>query len=237
MIVMPAIDLREGACVQLVGGDYAREVVRVSDPCAVAQRWLAAGFTRLHVVDLDAALGRGTNAVAVRRLVTDTNAEIQVGGGVRDRAGVDSALALGAARVVVGTRALEDLEWISTAAAQRPGKIVVAVDVRAGAPAVHGWTRNASCSLDGALDALRDLPLAALLVTSVEVEGRMCGPDLPLVDRVLARASVPVIASGGIATTTDLQELDARGVRAAVVGMALYTGALDPFRTAEEFAA
>ena len=235
MIVMPAVDLRGGACVQLVGGSFEREVVRIADPIAAARRWRDAGFTHLHVVDLDGAVnGASANADVVRRLVTD-GANTQVGGGIRDTTAVDDLLALGAARVVAGTRALEDPEWLASIAVERPGRIVVALDTRGGRPTVHGWAEEADVTLDDALARVSELPLAGILVTSVEVEGRMGGPDLALLDRVQRRTTLPLIASGGIASTRDLRELRARGVWAAVVGMALYTGAIDPETTAEEF--
>lgn len=237
MIVMPAVDVREGACVQLVGGSLRHEAIRLSDPVAAARRWSDAGFTHLHVVDLDAAFtGASSNAATISNIVRDIDVETQVGGGVRDDAALDAVLSLGAARVVVGTRALEDLGWIETRARRRPGRIVVALDVRGGRLALRGWTANAALSTDEALRWLDGLPLAAVLVTSIDVEGRMIGPDLRLMERVAERTTLPLIASGGIGRIEDLRELRARGVWAAVVGMALYTGALDPERTAEEFA-
>jgi phosphoribosylformimino-5-aminoimidazole carboxamide ribotide isomerase len=238
VIVMPAIDLREGACVQLVGGSFADERVRIADPLAAAQRWSKAGFRHLHVVDLDAAVSgtRRVNVRVMRNLVAQCGMETQLGGGVRDSLTLDGLLALGAQRVVAGTRALEDPEWLRREAARRPGRVIAAVDVRNGAPVLRGWREAASITLESALAALEGIPLAAVLVTAVHVEGRMKGPDLALVDKVASLSSAPIIASGGIASERDLRELQARGVWAAVVGMALYTGVLDARRTAEEFA-
>jgi phosphoribosylformimino-5-aminoimidazole carboxamide ribotide isomerase len=237
MIVMPAVDVRGGACVQLVGGSLGHEAIRLSDPLAAARRWIGAGFTHLHVVDLDGAFtGASSNAATISRIVRGAGAETQVGGGVRDDTALDAVLSLGAARVVVGTRALEDLGWLETRARRRPGRIVVALDVRGDRLALRGWTTDAPISSDEALRWLDGLPLAAVLVTSIDVEGRMLGPNLELMERVADRTTLPLIASGGIGRVEDLRELRARGVWAAVVGMALYTGALDPERTAEEFA-
>lgn len=235
MLVMPAIDLREGACVQLVGGSYADERVREPDPLRVAARWRAAGFARLHVVDLDAATGAGDNAAVVRALLASAGMEVQLGGGLRTSQALDDALGSGAAAAVVGTRALEDPEWLQRVAGRLPGRLIIAVDVRDGAPVVRGWTRRSTAGLDSTLDRLSALPLAGLLVTCVDVEGRMRGPDLRTLKRVQARSSLPLIASGGIATQADLRTLRAMDVWGAVVGMALYTGTLDPRATAEEF--
>ena len=236
MIVMPAVDLRGGACVQLVGGSFDHEVVRLTDPIAVARRWREAGFAHLHVVDLDGAVNGATlNGGVVRRLLAGGAADTQVGGGMRDTAAIDALLALGASRVVTGTRGLQEPEWLASVAESRPNRIVLALDVRGGRPTVRGWSHAADVSLDDALSLVAELPLAAILVTSVDVEGRLSGPDLALVDRVQRRATLPLIASGGIASVQDLRQLRARGVWAAVVGMALYTGALDARATAEEF--
>jgi phosphoribosylformimino-5-aminoimidazole carboxamide ribotide isomerase len=236
MIVMPAVDLRGGACVQLVGGSFDHEVVRLTDPMAAARRWRDAGFSHLHVVDLDGAVnGVSPNGDVVRCLLGERGADTQVGGGIRDTATIDDLLARGASRVITGTRALEDSGWLASVADARPWRVVAAVDVRGGRPAVHGWARAADVTLDAALGAVSELPLAGVLVTSVDVEGRMAGPDWGLVDRVQRRTTLPLIASGGITSMEDLRELRARGVWAAVVGMALYTGALDARATAEEF--
>ena len=236
MIAIPAIDLRDGACVQLVGGAYDEERLRLADPVRVARGFRDAGFSRLHVVDLDAATGAsGGNASLVRDIVCAAGIDCQVGGGVRDAARVEELFANGAARVVVGTRALEDDGWLRVQATRFPGRLLVAADVRGDQVLVRGWTRAASTPLDALLDALDPLPLAGILVTAVHVEGRMEGPDLPLVERVRARTRLPLVASGGIATLDDLARLEDRGIDACVVGMALYTGALDARRVAERY--
>jgi phosphoribosylformimino-5-aminoimidazole carboxamide ribotide isomerase len=236
MIAIPAIDLREGACVQLVGGAYEHERVRLADPLAVARRWREAGFRALHVVDLDAATGRGRNDEAVAALLAE-GGEIQVGGGIRARSSIAVWLQAGASRVVVGTRALEDPAWLARVAQAFPQRIVVAVDAREGRLATHGWTRTQGRDVIRTLSGLAALPLAGAIVTAIEREGRMQGPDFELAARAAAAVPFPVQASGGIASAEDLRALASRGVAAAVLGMALYTGALDPRATAEEFAA
>ena len=236
MIAIPAVDLRDGACVQLVGGSYADERVRLQDPAAVARRWVDFGFQRLHVVDLDAALDRGSNASVVEAILKDTRVPTQVGGGVRTADRVEQLCAAGAAYVVVGTRALEEPAWLADLAVRFPGVLVVAADVRGRQLAVRGWTGTIARDLLPAIRELAQLPLAGVLVTAIDVEGQLLGPALALVDDIVSACSLPVIASGGIATLDDLRALDRLGVSAAVIGMALYAGTLDPRETAQEFA-
>lgn len=237
MIVIPAIDLRDGACVQLVGGEYAAERIRLPDPIAVALDWETKGFQALHVVDLDAATGRGDNRRLIERLLDRSDLTIQVGGGIRDRDSIAWAIDAGATYVVVGTRALEDEEWLAEMADEFPEQLVVAADVRERKIVTRGWTRTMHLDIEEAMERLSQLPLAGVLVTAVHKEGLMQGADLALMEEVAESTSLPVIASGGIATDVDLRLLDDRGVSAAVLGMALYTGALDAAAIAEEFRA
>jgi len=237
VIVMPAIDLRAGACVQLVGGRYEDERIRLPDPISVAREWRQKGFRHLHVVDLDAATGRGANNDTVSGLLTAREADVQVGGGVRSTGRVNDLFALGASRVVLGTRALEEPGWLAGIAASHKGKVVVAVDVRDGRPVVHGWTDELQADLADVFASLSALQLAAILVTAVDVEGQLGGPHLALIDEVLLHTSHPLIAAGGITTMEDLYALRDRGVWAVVIGMALYAGVLDAERVATEFGA
>jgi len=235
MIVIPAIDLRDGACVQLVGGEYAAERVRLPDPVAVALDWEKQGFQELHIVDLDAATGRGNNRKVIELRLDRTDLTVQVGGGVRDRDAIQWLVDAGATYVVVGTRALEDEEWLAEMADEFPEQLIVAADVRERKIVTHGWTKTLHLDIDEAMERLSALPLAGVLVTAVHKEGLMGGADLALMEDVVDSSDLPVIASGGIATDTDLRLLADRGVAAAVLGMALYTGALDARAIAEEF--
>lgn len=235
MLAIPAIDLREGHVVQLVGGDYAAERVRLADPPSVARRWASAGFQRLHLVDLDAATGRGENSAVTASLLRDAGVAWQVGGGVRDREAIAARLAGGATWVVVGTRAIEDPAWLAACASEFPRRIIVAADVRGRDVVTRGWTREHPLDVADAVAALRGIPLGGLLVTAVHCEGRLQGTDLPLMAGVAAASPWPVLASGGITTLADLRALAAGGVAGAVLGMALYDGHLDPRVVAEEF--
>lgn len=236
MIAIPAVDLREGACVQLVGGSYAREEVRLDNPLEVARGWSRSGFQRLHVVDLDAATGRGDNAGIVRDILSEVPASVQVGGGVRSGDTVERLLGEGAQWVVLGTRALEEPEWLAGTAAAFPGQLIVAADVRERHVVTRGWTRTLNRTVLDVIERLNELPLGGVLVTAVHREGQLAGTDLFLMEDVAELSVHPVIASGGIASMSDLRELAERGVAAAVIGMALYTGVLDARSVAEEFA-
>ena len=236
MLVIPAIDLRDGACVQLVGGEYADERVRLEDPLAVAREWARYGFRRLHVVDLDAATGRGSNAAIIAEIVRHGGFDVvQVGGGVRDEAAIERLLDAGANAVVVGTRALEDPDWLREMADHYPHQLVLAADVRERRVVTRGWTHTLPRIVTDVIEELADVPLAAVMVTAVHKEGQMQGTDLPLMEDVVDAAHVPVFASGGVSTVQDLRVLDDRGVAGAIVGMALYTGALDPRALVDEF--
>ena len=235
MIALPAIDLREGACVQLVGGVYDAERVRLPDPLAVALRWRKAGFRALHVVDLDAATGCGSNAGIIESLVRAGGCDLQIGGGLRDEAAVARLLGLGAARVVVGTRGIEDPGWLERLAASHPGRIVLAADVRGRRLLTRGWASSSTLDLLTLLERVAPLPLAGVLVTAVHLEGQLNGVDASLVRDVLERCAHPVMASGGVSSLEDLRSLAALGCAAAVIGMALYTRRLDAAATAREF--
>jgi phosphoribosyl isomerase A len=237
VIAIPAVDLREGACVQLVGGDYAAERVRLPDPLAVARRWLDAGFRRLHVVDLDAATGRGDNGEVVARLAALPGATVQAGGGLGDEARAARVLDAGAAAVVVGTRAVADPAWLEALATRHPGRVIVAADVRGREVLVRGWAAGSGLDVLDLAARVDPLPLAGLLVTAVHQEGRLAGPDLALVRAVAGRSRHPVQASGGIGGLDDLRDLERAGAAGAVIGMALYVGALDPATAAREFPA
>lgn len=227
MRVIPAIDLRDGACVQLVGGSYAHERVRIADPEAVAASWFERGFDQLHLVDLDAATGRGENRAIVNALLAWWPQRIQVGGGVRRTARAGELLANGASRVVVGTRALEDPDWLSQLASRFPGRVVVAMDVHTDRAVVAGWQRPLPVPVDDLLAGMEGLPLAGLLVTAVHREGALEGPDVELMARLRRATRHPLMAAGGIRNAADVRALAAIGVDNSVVGMALYTGAFD----------
>lgn len=227
MIATPAVDLRGGRCVQLVGGRPEDERITLPDPVAVARDWYERGFRSLHVVDLDAALGSGDNRAILGELLTATDADVQVGGGVRDEEAVEALLAAGADRVVVGTRAVDDPEWLQRTAAAHPGRIVVAADMRDGTVLRKGWTEASGLTVARLLERLAPLPLGGVLCTDVGREGRMEGIDRPGAMAVVSGSVHPVWISGGIATMHDLKALEGAGAHGVVLGMALYSKRLD----------
>ena len=235
MIVIPAVDLRDGCCVQLVGGSFEKEMVRLDDPIGAARRWESDGFRAIHVVDLDAAMRTGSNSEVVASILRSVSCEVQVGGGIRDEQQIEDLLRDGAARVVVGTRAIEDPFWLSGVTSRFPESIIVAADTRERNLVTRGWTRTSSRNVMDLIDQLNDSDLAGILVTAVHREGQLEGPDLRLMEDVVAASRHPVFSSGGIRGMSDLQSLEDEGVAAAIVGMAIYTGTLDPRAAAEEF--
>ncbi len=227
MIVFPAVDIKGGRCVQLVGGRAEDEKISLANPPDVALRWWEMGFTSLHVVDLDAAMGSGNNDKITGEVITASPADTQIGGGVRTEERASVLFAIGARRVVVGTRAVDDRPWLEKLVAANPGKVVVAADVHEGKVLRQGWTESSALRIEPFLASLADLPLAGVLITDVAREGRMEGIDLPGVRALLDASPHPVQVSGGITTMDDLNALAEAGAAAAVLGMALYTGRLD----------
>ena len=235
MIVYAAIDLRAGQAVQLVGGRTNAQKVSWPDPVQVAQRWIDTGFRALHVVDLDAALGEGDNRAVIGEIIDVATVPVQVGGGVRDDEAIAELLAVGAARVIAGTRAVEDAAWRQRAARRHEARLVVAADVRDEQLVTRGWTEQAGISARQLLEELDADPLAGILITDVGREGQMVGIDVAKFEKFVKLSRHPVIAAGGIRDLDDLRALAGMGVSGAVLGMSLYTGAIDPAAVAMEF--
>jgi phosphoribosylformimino-5-aminoimidazole carboxamide ribotide isomerase len=229
MLVIPAVDLRGGTCVRLRQGRPEAETVFSDDPVAVARRWARLGAPRLHVVDLDGAFaGAPKQTGVIREIVQSAGVPVQVGGGLRSVEAVEQLLAAGAGWVVLGTRAALDPEFLAEACARFPKRIIVAVDASEGRVRVDGWTRALDLSADAfALEAARS-GAAAILYTDVTRDGTETGPNLESTRAVACAAGVPVLASGGVGSLEDLKHLaEIPGVTGAVVGRALYTGAVD----------
>jgi phosphoribosylformimino-5-aminoimidazole carboxamide ribotide isomerase len=235
MIAIPAVDLRDGACVQLVGGSFEAERIRIPDPVQVAGNWARMGFERLHLVDLDAATGRGSNREVIDRILREFPGSVQVGGGVRTDEDVKRLLDQGACFVIVGTRAVQDPRWLAKCASRHPGKLIVAADVRERRVVTHGWQQTADDDLQEVVRRLSSLPLAGILVTAVHREGQLRGTDLPLIEEVAAASRLPIFAAGGISSLEDLRRLRERNVYGAILGMAIYTNTIDPRALAAEF--
>lgn len=225
MILLPAVDIRNGRCVRLVQGDFDRETVYDDDPIAAATRYAAAGADWLHVVDLDAALeGEPRNREVVSRVIESVVVPVQVSGGIRDDAAVEAAVRAGASRVVIGTAALRDPEFVERAVAKHAGAIAVGLDVRGHVLQARGWTEEAGDLWD-TLARLNDAGVRRYVVTDVNKDGMLQGPNLDLLIAVMEKTDAAVIASGGVASLGDLTALASIGVEGAIIGKALYAGA------------
>lgn len=225
MIVIPAIDLRGGRCVRLFRGDPTAETVYEADPVDVAHGFAMDGARRLHVVDLDGALGTGSNRDVVVAICRNVTIPVQLGGGLRTIAAVERALAAGAARAILGTAAALDPGFVAEAVAHFHDRLIVAVDVRDDRLMVRGW-RDEGPRVEEAIAALSDAGAPRFLVTSVQKDGTMAGPDFALYERVAVLSDRPVIASGGVRNAEDVRNLYELGLEAVVVGKALYSGTL-----------
>ncbi len=225
MIVIPAIDLRGGRCVRLFRGDVAAETVYEGDPVEVAERFQAEGARRLHVVDLDAARGEGSNRAIVREICRAVQIPVQLGGGIRTLDALWAALEDGAARAILGTAAALNPGFVAEAVEHVGDRVLVAVDVRNGRVATHGW-RELGPRVEEAIPALAAAGAPRFLVTSIQRDGTMDGPDLALYERVLQLTDRPVLASGGVRVAEDVRALRDLGLEGVVVGKALYAGTL-----------
>ena len=225
MIVIPAIDLRGGKCVRLFRGDYAAETVYDDDPVEVAVRFQTEGARRLHVVDLDAARESGSNREIVREICRAVAIPVQLGGGLRTIAAIEEAVEDGAARAILGTAAADDSGFVVEAVQHFGGHVLVAIDVKDGRVMTHGWQEEGP-RLEEAVPALTDAGAPRFIVTSVQKDGTMDGPDLELYARVLELTDRPVVASGGVRVADDVRALRDLGLEAAVVGKALYSGTM-----------
>ena len=235
VIVVPSLPLLGGACALQVRGDPGQERVRIADPLAVAREWEQAGFQRLHVVDLDAVAGHGSNDRVIQQILAATQVEVQIGGGVRTEERIEWLLESGARNVVIGTRALEDPWWLEEVATHMPNELLVAADVRDRRVVTRGWQHTPGSDIFDAVGELASLPLAGLIVTAVHRQGTLRGSDLPLMEDVVEATPFPVYAAGGIASLNELRSLADRGLAGAIVGMGLYTGAIDARTAATEF--
>jgi phosphoribosylformimino-5-aminoimidazole carboxamide ribotide isomerase len=230
--LIPAIDLQDGACVRLRQGRYEDATVYARDPAGQAARFAAHGIPRLHVVDLDGAkAGRLVNAESVRAIAAAVpGVPVQLGGGLRSLEAVEQALGLGVQRVVLGTIALRDPPLVREAARRFPGRVAVGIDARDGKVAVEGWTKASEALAAELARRFEDAGVAALIHTDIARDGMLEGPNLEAALELAAAVAIPVILSGGIASEEDVVRAAScagRGLAGAIVGRALYTGALD----------
>ncbi|HZP20798.1 MAG TPA: 1-(5-phosphoribosyl)-5-[(5-phosphoribosylamino)methylideneamino]imidazole-4-carboxamide isomerase [Bauldia sp.] len=232
MILFPAIDLKDGACVRLEKGEMARATVFNADPAAQARAFAAAGFEWLHVVDLNGAFaGRSENGAAVDAILAATTLPVQLGGGIRDMAAVEGWLAKGMARVILGTAAVNDPDFVRKAARAFPGRVAVGIDARGGKVAVRGWAETTAMDAAELARRFEDAGVAAIIYTDIDRDGVLAGLNLPATVALAKAVSIPVIASGGLASLADIERLcrpENAILAGAIAGRALYDGRLDP---------
>ena len=232
MIIYPAIDLKDGVCVRLVKGDLDQATVFNEDPADQAREFESAGFSWIHVVDLNGAVsGQPVNADAVARVLGATTLPVQLGGGIRDQAGVELWLERGISRVVLGTLALREPDLAKTLCGRYPGKIAIGIDARGGRVAVEGWTEVSDITAVDLARQFEDAGAAAIIYTDIDRDGTMTGPNVKATAELADALSTPVIASGGVSCLDDLAALKATsayGVEGVIVGRALYDGRVAP---------
>lgn len=230
MMVIPAIDLKDGRCVRLRQGDMAQETTYSHDPAAMARQWEALGAQRLHVVDLNGAVnGKPQNMEHVRAIADAVSIPIHVGGGIRSLDVVKDYFSHGVSRVVLGTAALENTAFLADACACFPDKIFVGVDVKQGRVAVHGWTNVSESTAEPVLASLKEYPLAGVIFTEISRDGMLEGPNVPVLREAVEASPVPLVASGGITRVEDIRAIKELGPKiiGVIVGKALYEGTLD----------
>lgn len=231
MILYPAIDLKEGRCVRLLRGDMDQATVYHDNPADQARRFADAGCSWIHVVDLDGAFaGKPANAKAVEAILGAVDVSIQLGGGIRTDETVSAWRAAGVARVIIGTAAVRDPDFLRRAAAAHPGGVALGLDARDGKIAVEGWAEDSGVDAVAFAESVDDCGLAAVIFTDIQRDGALQGPNLDATLALAQRLNTPVIASGGVASLADLRAVvqhEADGLGGAIAGRALYDGRID----------
>lgn len=229
MILYPAIDLKDGACVRLLRGDMQAATVFGTDPAAQARAFQDAGAEWLHLVDLNGAFaGQPVNGAAVAAILDAVTIPVQLGGGIRDMETAARWLEGGVARVILGTAAVEDPAFVAEAARRWPGRIAIGIDARGGRVATRGWAEETALTASGLAARFEGAGLGAIIYTDIDRDGAMAGPNIEATEALARAVTIPVIASGGVSSLADLVALRDTGVIAgAISGRALYDGALD----------
>lgn len=240
--LIPAIDLRNGQVVRLTRGDYARQTTYAVDPVEQAKKFEAAGVRWLHVVDLDGAKeGRPVNLAVIEKIIKNTKLNVEVGGGIRTEESMEYLLAIGAQRLILGTRAFADIDWFEHVVhdARFRGRLVLGLDARDGAVSTHGWTQT-EAEMPRAIDIAKQVdnwPLAAIIYTDIARDGTLKGPNVRATTALTkAVKNVPVIHSGGVKDLSSIQALKGLRIAGIIVGKAVYEGTLDVAAAVQELA-
>ncbi len=228
MEIIPAIDLKGGKCVRLYQGDYSQETVFSEEPTEIARRWQSLGARRLHIVDLDgAAKGELCHASLIAEIARAVHIPLQLGGGLRRIEAIARALELGVARAILGTVAIEDHALIQDACRRFGNRIIVSIDARDGYVAIHGWQERTAVTAIELVERMASLGVGRFIYTDIARDGTLTEPNFGAVAELVAKTSLPIIASGGISSLEHIKKLAQLGVEGAIVGRALYTGDLD----------
>ncbi|HKP79288.1 MAG TPA: 1-(5-phosphoribosyl)-5-[(5-phosphoribosylamino)methylideneamino]imidazole-4-carboxamide isomerase [Phenylobacterium sp.] len=237
MILYPAIDLKDGQCVRVLHGDLSTATVFNTEPAAQAKSFVDAGFHWIHVVDLNGAVqGKAVNAPGVEAILSSVSVPVQLGGGIRTLADIERWIEAGVSRVILGTVAVKEPDIVLAAAKLYPEQIAVSVDVRKGKVAVEGWTADSDLDAITVARRFEDAGVAALIVTDIDRDGTVMGFDVEAFGAMADAVSIPVIAAGGLASVDDIAKLKARKgvpVAGAILGRALYNGAINPAEALE----
>ena len=230
MMIIPAVDIKDGRCVRLLQGRMDRETVFSNDPTAMALRWQAEGAELIHLVDLNGAVDKKPrNRPAVERILAGVAVPVQLGGGIRDMATIESYVQMGVARIVLGTEALRSPDLVARAARAFPGHVVVGIDARDGFVAIDGWTETTRITAVDLARRFEDVGIAAINFTDIQRDGMQSGPNLEATRQLAEAISIPVIASGGVSSLEDIRNLlplEPAGVAGVITGKALYSGSL-----------
>jgi phosphoribosylformimino-5-aminoimidazole carboxamide ribotide isomerase len=227
--IIPAVDVLDHQVVQLVGGKPGSQQIVMPDPLKVASMWIEKGADYLHLVDLDAAFGKPNNLEVFKKITSEMGVPTEIGGGIRDVDTIDDLVSAGVDRIIVGTKAVKEPEWLAEMADRHPGKIVLSMDTKGGKIAIKGWQESAGMSVEEMFERIRELPLAAVLNTNVDVEGQRKGIDEKQAREFISRCPCKVIASGGVTSQEDARTLSSAGAESAVVGLAVYTNVIRPW--------
>ena len=228
MDVIPAIDLIDGKCVRLIQGQYNRQINYEPDPVKQAREFFAAGATYLHIVDLDGArLGKIVNGDVIEAIVAGVGLKVEVGGGIRDEEAITGLLDIGVQRVIVGTAAVNNIEWFAEMANKFPGKLALGLDARGSKVAIRGWLQDSSEQLSDFAAQAAKLSLAAIIYTDITKDGMLAGPNFERTKALAKAVDIPVVAAGGVTTVADVEKFSKVGVAGVIIGRALYEGGLE----------